>query len=87
MTNRTFSGNQARFVGSARSRGGLPMSVRNRPKIRHCDGRKRFVVRADEKLTALMELESVTRARRLEKQVRFPTGSIMLLVKGTSLAL
>jgi hypothetical protein len=63
------------------------MSVRNRPKILHCDGRKRFVVRADEKLTALMELESVTRARRLEKQVRFPTGSIMLLFKRTSLAL
>ena len=86
MTNRTFSGNQARFVGSARSRGGLPMSVRNRPKIRHCVESVSLCVRM-KRLTALMELESVTRARRLEKQVRFPTGSIMLLVKGTSLAL
>ena len=38
---------------------------RNRPKIPHRDDGKRFVLRADEKLTAFVELESPARIRRV----------------------
>jgi hypothetical protein len=39
----------------------------------HRDDRKRFVVRADEKLTAFMELESVIASTNTRKSPRRPT--------------
>jgi hypothetical protein len=47
----------------------------------HCDDGKRFVVRADEKLTAFVELESVCKVRKIDHKDGRPdcSGSLRVL--------
>jgi hypothetical protein len=50
----------------------------------HCDDGKRFVVRADEKLTAFLELESAIRAARCWLNAYSSTRSSPLQSAGSS---